>query len=102
MITNQKLNQSGDENEPEESTVEYLAGGTISSNGVVLLPKNYRERVGIDGSAPVSFIRLGNALLMIPEMRRFEYLCQEIEQALSGAGITEDFLRLAFDELNKQ
>jgi AbrB family looped-hinge helix DNA binding protein len=76
-----------------DTTVEYLATTKIGEKGQLTVPKQYREDLGLESGAPFAVLRLGDGLILIPEQRRFERLCQEISSTLTNAGVTrEDFL----------
>jgi len=72
-----------------ESAVEYLATTRIGEKGQLTVPKEFREDLGLDVGAPFAVLRLGDALLLMPEQRRFEQLCRRLSQSLARMGVTE-------------
>ena len=76
-----------------DSALEYLATTKIGEKGQLTVPKQYREDLGLESGAPFAVLRLGDGLILVPEQRRFEHLCQEISSILTSAGVTpEDIL----------
>jgi AbrB family looped-hinge helix DNA binding protein len=69
-------------------SLEYLTTTRIGEKGQLTVPKQYREDLGLDAGAPFAVLRMGNGLLLIPEQRRFEQLCEQIGSALTAAGIS--------------
>src|SRR5713226_6100793 len=78
---------------PHDSALEYLATTKIGEKGQLTVPKQFREDLGLENGAPFAVLRLGDGLILVPEQRRFERLCQEISSILTSAGVTpEDVL----------
>jgi AbrB family looped-hinge helix DNA binding protein len=76
-----------------DSALEYLATTKIGEKGQLTVPKQFREDLGLGTGAPFAVLRLGDGLILVPEQRRFERLCQEISSILTKAGVTaEDVL----------
>src|SRR5260370_33099869 len=70
------------------SALEYLATTKIGEKGQLTVPKQFREDLGMGTGAPFAVLRLGDGLILVPEQRRFERLCQEISSILTHAGVT--------------
>ena len=76
------------------STLEYLTTTRIGEKGQLTVPKHFREDLGLGQGAPFAVLRLGDGLILLPEQRRFERLCEQVSAQLSGAGLTaEDLLK---------
>lgn len=76
-----------------DSALEYLATTKIGEKGQLTVPKQFREDLGLGNGSPFAVLRLGDGLILVPEQRRFERLCQEISSILTNAGVTrEDIL----------
>lgn len=73
-------------------TLEYLTTTKIGEKGQLTVPKQFREDLGLGNGAPFAVLRLGDGLILLPEQRRFEQLCEQVSANLTGAG-------LAFDDL---
>ncbi|HET9399836.1 MAG TPA: AbrB/MazE/SpoVT family DNA-binding domain-containing protein [Candidatus Acidoferrales bacterium] len=71
------------------STLEYLTTTKIGEKGQLTVPKEFRDDLGLGDGAPFAVLRLGDGLILLPEQRRFETLCERVNAALTGAGITE-------------
>jgi AbrB family looped-hinge helix DNA binding protein len=68
--------------------LEYLATTRIGEKGQLTVPKQFREDLDLGTGSPFAVLRIGDALLLIPEQNRFETLCDEIRQAFSTSGAT--------------
>ncbi len=75
-----------------DSTLEYLTTTKIGEKGQLTVPKEFRQDLGLGTGAPVAVLRLGDGLILLPEQRRFEDLCQKISSTLTAAGVTLDDL----------
>ena len=58
--------------------VEYLATTRIGERGTMTLPKNYREALNLETGAALTVLRIGDGLMLIPEQKRFDELCDSI------------------------
>jgi len=70
------------------STVEYLTTTKIGEKGQLTVPKEFRESLGLETGAPFAVLRLGDGLILLPQQREFETLCQRISSVLSGTGLS--------------
>lgn len=76
-----------------DATLEYLTTTKIGEKGQLTVPKEFRQALGLGTGAPFAVLRLGDGLILLPEQRRFELLCQQLSSLLTGAGLTtEDLL----------
>ena len=57
-----------------QSQVEHAANTRIGEEGQLTIPKRYRGELGLDTGAPVAVLRVGEALMPIPERNRFRLL----------------------------
>ena len=58
--------------------VEYVANSRIGEKGQLTIPKQYRDELGLGIGAPVAILRVGEALILVPEQDRFRALCESI------------------------
>jgi AbrB family looped-hinge helix DNA binding protein len=72
------------------TTLEYLATTRIGEKGQLTVPKEFREDLGLGNGSPFAVLRLGDGLILLPEQRRFEQLCQKISSQMSAAGGTRN------------
>ncbi len=73
--------------------LEYLTTTKIGEKGQLTVPKQFREDLGLETGAPFAVLRLGDGLILLPEQRRFDALCERISSSLTAAGVTpEDVL----------
>jgi len=76
-----------------QSQVEYVANSRIGEKGQLTIPKEYRDELGLKTGAPVAVLRVGEALILIPEQNRFRLLCDSIASVFERHHITpEDLL----------
>jgi AbrB family looped-hinge helix DNA binding protein len=61
-----------------QSQVEYVANSRIGEKGQLTIPKQYREELGLGTGAPIAVLRVGGALILVPEQNRFRALCESI------------------------
>ena len=61
-----------------QSQVEYVANSRIGEKGQLTIPKQYRDELGLSTGAPVAVLRVGEALILVPEQDRFRTLCESI------------------------
>ena len=85
-----------------DSALEYLATTKIGEKGQLTVPKQYREDLGLGSGAPFAVLRLGDGLILVPEQRRFERLCQEISSILTKAGVTQEDLLATLPEARER
>jgi AbrB family looped-hinge helix DNA binding protein len=62
--------------------VEYVAHTRIGEKGQLTIPKAYRDELGLGTGAPVSVLRIGEGLILIPEQSRLRTLCESIASVL--------------------
>jgi len=75
------------------TTIEYLTTTKIGEKGQLTVPKQFRQDLGLGTGAPFAVLRLGDGLILLPEQRRFENLCQRVSSSLAAAGLaSEDLL----------
>ena len=73
--------------------LEYMTTTKIGEKGQLTVPKQFREDLGLGIGAPFAVLRLGDGLILLPEQRRFEQLCERVGARLTAAGLTsEDIL----------
>ena len=82
--------------------VHYLMTGRLSEKGQLVLPKEFRDEQGLKAGSPIAILRLGNSLLLLPEMDKFNALCQRIEQTLQKAGVGTDELLDTLPETRRE
>lgn len=87
---------------PPDSTIEYLATTRIGEKGQLTVPKQFREDLGLSTGTPFAVLRMGDALLLLPEQQRFERLCQQISATLAHAGVTEETALASLPAIRKR
>ncbi len=70
-----------------EAAIEYLTTTKIGEKGQLTVPKRCREDLGLGIGAPFAVLRLGDALILLPELQRFEHLCEQVTATLTAAGV---------------
>ena len=82
--------------------VEYLATTRVGERGTMTLPKDYRDALHLETGAALTVLRIGDGLLLIPEQKRFDKLCDSIAGKLERAGVTEAALQATLPEVRNQ
>lgn len=85
-----------------QTTVEYLTTTKIGEKGQLTVPKQFREDLGLGAGAPFAVLRLGDGLIVLPERRRFEHLCEQISSALTGRGVPPEAILATLPEARKR
>jgi AbrB family looped-hinge helix DNA binding protein len=70
-----------------QATLEYLTTAKIGEKGQITVPKRFRKDLGLGTGAPFAVLRLGDGLVLLPEQRRFEHLCEQVGSALRDPGL---------------
>lgn len=68
--------------------VSYVASTRLGEKGQLTVPKEYRDELGLKAGAPMAVLRIGAGLILLPEQKRFEQLCDSIAAALERAGVS--------------
>lgn len=76
----------------KDRMTEYVMTGRLSEKGQLVLPKNFRDEEGLTAGSPIAILRFGNGLLLLPEVQRFEKLCESMQQTLADEGLTSQDL----------
>ncbi len=70
--------------------IQYMTTTKIGEKGQLTVPKQFREDLGLGIGSPFAVLRLGDGLILLPEQRRFEQLCQSVSSILTRAGLTPE------------
>ena len=68
--------------------IGYVANTRIGEKGQLTIPKQYRDELGLGTGAPVAVLRIGEALILVPEQNRFRLLCESIRTVLERRQLT--------------
>jgi AbrB family looped-hinge helix DNA binding protein len=79
-------------------TLEYLTTTKIGEKGQLTVPKQFRRELGLGTGSPFAVLRLGDGLILLPEQRRFEDLCQRVSSHLTAVGVTTQELLATLPE----
>lgn len=82
--------------------IEYIVTTRLGERGTMTLPKEYRDALNLEAGSPVSVLRLGDGLLLIPEQKRFEDLCGSLSSRLANAGVSEAALQATLPDVREQ
>ena len=74
----------------EAPILEYLNTTKIGEKGQLTVPKEFRDELGLEAGAPFAVLRLGDGLILLPEHRRFDALCERISSTLTAAGVSDE------------
>ena len=84
-----------------EPLVQYLATTRLGERGTMTLPKEYRDALKLKSGSPLSVLRIGGGLLLIPERKRFEDLCDAIASRLESAGVSDAALQATLPQVRE-
>ena len=73
----------------ETLPVEFVTTTQVGAKGQLTVPSEYRDALQLEKGAQVAVLRLGGALLLIPEHAYFRQLCDRIASVFANLGITE-------------
>jgi AbrB family looped-hinge helix DNA binding protein len=68
--------------------VAYLSTSRLREKGQITVPKEYRTALALEEGAQVSFLQLGRGLVLIPEQRHFQQLCDREAHTFASHNIT--------------
>lgn len=85
-----------------KNLVQYLATVRLSEKGQLVLPKEYRSEQKLESGAPITVLKVGNSLLLLPEMQKFNTLCDSIERTLTDNGVTSEQLLETLPETRRE
>jgi AbrB family looped-hinge helix DNA binding protein len=86
----------------QHAVLEYLTTTKIGEKGQLTVPKQFREDLGLGTGAPFAVLRLGDGLILLPEQKRFDHLCEKISTALTAAGVTSKALLATLPETRER
>jgi AbrB family looped-hinge helix DNA binding protein len=82
--------------------LEYMTTTKIGEKGQLTVPKQFRDDLGLGIGAPFAVLRLGDGLILLPEQRRFEQLCERVSSSLTAAGLTSEDILATIPEARKR
>jgi len=82
----------------QNATLQYLTTTKIGEKGQLTIPKEFRQDLDLSAGAPFAVLRLGNGLILLPEQRRFEEICNKISATLVAAGISAEAILVTLPE----
>jgi bifunctional DNA-binding transcriptional regulator/antitoxin component of YhaV-PrlF toxin-antitoxin module len=66
------------------------------------VPKEYRDELRLAPGAPMTVLRVGDGLILMPEQARFRALCEAINSALESGGVTDADLQATLPEARRR
>ena len=66
------------------------------------MPKEYRDAMRLETGAPLTVLRIGRGLILIPESSRFEQLCDAIAARLEHAGVSDAEVQATLPEVRER
>lgn len=82
--------------------VEYLSTTRMGEKGQLTVPKEYRDAIRLAPGAPVAILRVGDALILMPEQARFNALCDSISSTLEGVNVSEEDLQESLPDTRRR
>jgi AbrB family looped-hinge helix DNA binding protein len=84
------------------ASVEFVGTTKIGEKGQLTIPKQYRDDLDVGTGTPFAVLRVGNGLILLPEHRRFERLCERVTSVLTRAGVKPKDLLATLPEARKR
>jgi AbrB family looped-hinge helix DNA binding protein len=81
-----------------DAPLEYLTTTKIGEKGQLTVPKEFRNDLRLGTGAPFAVLRLGDGLILLPEQRRFEQLCERVGASLTAVGLTPESILATLPE----
>lgn len=81
-----------------ESLARPIGAVPIGEKGQITVPTNYRRLHKLSKGSQVFLLQLGEALMVIPSDLTLNHLCQRVQKALMGQGVS---VGQALKNLNK-
>jgi AbrB family looped-hinge helix DNA binding protein len=82
--------------------VVYLATARLGEKGQITVPKEYRDALALQVGTPMSLLRIGTGLVLIPEQARFRELCDRVANTFASHGIEVQELLSTLPEARKR
>lgn len=74
----------------EKNFITYFSTVRLSEKGQMVLPKEYRDEQKLQAGSDLAALKIGNGLLLLPQMEKFNALCGSIERVLTKNDLTSD------------
>src|SRR5579863_5927009 len=84
------------------AAMEYVGTTKIGEKGQLTIPKEYRDDLELGTGTPFAVLRVGNGLILLPEHRRFERLCERVTSVLTRTGVKPQDLLATLPEARKR
>jgi bifunctional DNA-binding transcriptional regulator/antitoxin component of YhaV-PrlF toxin-antitoxin module len=62
----------------------------VGEKGRIAVPPRYRKRHNLSKGSKVLLVQLGDTLMVLPSDVTLDHLCERIQDALAGRGISSD------------
>ena len=86
----------------ENNFIAYFSTVRVSGKGQMVLPKGYRDEQKLRAGSDMAALKIGNGLLLLPQMEKFNALCSSIERVLAKNNLTsDDFLETLNETRNE-
>ena len=87
---------------PKNDFVAYFSTIRLSGKGQLVLPKEYRDEQNLKAGSDLAALKLGNGLLLLPQMEKFNALSSSIERVLTKNDLTGDDFLDTLDETREE
>ena len=82
--------------------VAYFSTIRLSGKGQMVLPKEYRDEQNLKAGSDLAALKIGNGLLLLPQMDKFNALSNSIERVLTDNNLTADDFLDTLDETREE
>ena len=86
----------------ENNFIAYFSTIRLSEKGQMVLPKEYRDEQNLRAGSDMAALKIGNGLLLLPQMEKFNALCASIENTLVKNNLAADDFLETLDETREE
>ncbi len=86
----------------DKGFIAYFSTIRLSEKGQLVLPKEYRDEQKLTAGSDMAALKIGNGLLLLPQMEKFNALCGSIERVLVKNDLNADDFLETLDETREE
>lgn len=86
----------------EKKFVSYFSTIKLSEKGQLVLPKEYRDEQNLRAGGDMAALKIGSGLLLLPQMEKFNAICNSIENVLIKNDLKADDFTNTLDETRQE
>ena len=86
----------------ENNLIVYFSTIRLSEGGQMILPKEYRDEQNLKAGSDLAALKIGNGLLLLSQMERFNALSNSIEKVMIKNNSTASDLLETLDDTREE